>query len=847
MAGIPNPLVNPANPGSWSSDPTVNAQGGAAAQYSNSSATTAASTETVTLTTSGTIRNKYYATLTLANPLNAAIETKINVTGITPTGYRGTDLMITGISDTFPYSVTYEVPSALGSQTVAGTVSVSGTRFNTGDYGMVKTGRTALMTDRTQNNVESFFQDSQSTSLEERKNELFAGLNPNLPFPLALLEKAAQMLLRGGYDLVIGVINTAAQAATAVGQIVDKVVDWIDKAIDTAGKIVGDIGQAIVDGVGTTFQNFLNFLTHGFGKDNLAGVGVGESDVSDLVDALHNLKDKSFAAVDSTETLSSFWNEPRQLPSWVGSQSDDVSYPHYLINASANTIFGTGATTTQDRIILIPVVAGQSRVYDVIKFGVTAMTATKLQVALYDVNETTGEATKVVDLGNVISETYLVNIANKNLVNGGSFRLAYGGQITAAITWNAAPATLAASIQSALNALTNIGAGKATVTVNTTVTIGSTVGFDVLIDGPAGPIAALTLSSNSLTVSSGSLPVITVPVTKPSQIDIATTTIQTLVLPQEKEVQKGEVFYIAILAGGGTVTLSYSSTISGTSLVNYGRYPRFLASFNTLGIFSVLPTTMPNSQLSSDGTFRPFWGAVGVFAPNVIPAKLALSDSFDRADATTLGSNWSRQYSQFGTTGLKIVSNKARSDINTGSTYSMLVQRMNWLDQRVSATLTREGYYSRVGMILILRGNGLGKFMYLRVTQNLDFSINSMYTTAQIFSATSYSQVGTNFQGGTARSTVYSVNGSLNQGPTVQTWKFEAIGNAYYAYLNNTIVRTWTDDGGGFPYTTPSTNDTHKQVGVGGLYVPRNVDGLDLLGMQTNGVSIIDNFTATDL
>lgn len=634
--------------------------------------------------------------------------------------------------------------------------------------------------------------------------------------------------------------------------------------LNAAGEFIGNIAEGIVDGVGTTFQNLLDLLRHAFGKETIAGVDVATgTNVSDLTDAVHNLTDKAFVAVDDTATLKDFWNEPRQLPAWVGAQSDDVSYPHYLINASSDTIFASG-TSTQDRLIVIPVVAGQNRVYDVIKFGVTAIAATSLQVALYDVDETSGLATKVIDLGNVISEAYLVNIANKNLVNGGSFRLAYGGQITGAINWNATAATLAASIQSALTALTNIGSGKATVGVNSTATAGSTVGFDVLIDNPVGPIAALTLSSNSLTVSSGSLPLITVPVTKASQINTALTTIQTITLPQPKTVSKGEVFYIAILASGGAVTLSYSSTISGTSLVNYGRYPRFLASYNSSGTFAAspgFPATMLNTNLGSNSTFRPFWGALGVFAPNVIPAKLVLSDSYDRTNASNLGANWSTQYSQFGP-GLKIVSNKAQADSGTGTTLSVLVQRLNWLDQRVSATIIRGGetIYTRAGMILMLRGNGSGKFMYLRVTQNLDFSYQGMRTTAQIYSASSYSQVGTNFQGGTLRTTVtgtyptvnYSADtqqglGGLNVGPTVQSWKFEAIGNAYYGYLNNVLAVQWTDSGSSaFPY-----NDTNKQVGVGGLYVARGPFagelGTDLLGLQKNGIAIIDNFVATDL
>lgn len=543
---------------------------------------------------------------------------------------------------------------------------------------------------------------------------IFAGLPPGLSLPLAILNGIGKALGAFGtliYDSVVG-----ALAAIPV-------------IFNTAGQMIANLGTAIVDGIGSTVQNFLDFLRHAFGRDNLPGVGVASgTNVTDLADAVHNLTDKAFVAVDSTETLNDFWNEPRQLPAWVGAQSDDVSYPHYLINASANTIFSAG-TSTQDRLILIPVVAGQNRVYDVIKFGVTAITATSLQVGLYDVDETTGAATKVVDLGNVIS-----------------------------------------------------------------------------------------------------------------QINTGLTTIQTIMLPQPKAVQKGEVFYIAILASGGTVTLSYSSTISGTALVNYGRYPRFLASFNSSGTFPVLPATMPDTQLSSNGTFRPFWGAVGVFAPNVIPAKLKLSDSFDRANSASLGANWSSQFSQFGSA-LKIVSNKAQADISTGSSLSVLVQRMNWLDQQVSATIIRGEYYSGAGMILMLRGNGSGKFMYLRVTQTLFFSIYATVTTAQIYSASSYSQPGTNFQGGSARSSLYSVSPSgINHAPTVQSWKFEAIGNAYYGYLNNSLVVSWTDSGSSaFPY-----NDYNKQVGVGGLYVPRPTPN-DLLNLQRSGISIIDNFSAADL
>lgn len=76
----------------------------------------------------------------------------------------------------------------------------------------------------------------------------------------------------------------------------------------------------------------------------------------------------------------------------------------------------------------------------------------------------------------------------------------------------------------------------------------------------------------------------------------------------------------------------------------------------------------------------------------------------------------------------------------------------------------------------------------------------------------------------------------------MQSWKFEAIGNAYYGYLNNALVVSWTDSGGSaFPY-----NDYNKQVGVGGLYVPRPQPN-DLLNLQRSGIAIIDNFSAADL
>jgi hypothetical protein len=706
MAGIPNPLVNPANPGSWSSDPTVNAQGGAAAQYSNSSATTAASTETVTLTTSGTIRNKYYATLTLANPLNAAIETKINVTGITPTGYRGTDLMITGISDTFPYSVTYEVPSALGSQTVAGTVSVAGTRFNTGDYGMVKTGRTALMTDRTQNNVESFFQDSQSTSLEERKNELFAGLNPNLPFPLAILEAVAKSLLRNGYDLVIGVINTAVQAADAVADVIGAVSGWIGEAIDEAGKIVGDIATAIVDTAGNAVEDFIDMMEWVFSGGlaaDFVSLLTGHKTINQLGKKAEEVVTTTYQTEFRADTYDGFFAEPRILPAWLGQLSDDVCFPQVFIGGTTNA---TPAGSMIGRIVMIPVTVSIDREYTCLKFGMLTSAIsgmTSFNVAVYDINEETGAARKVIDLGNVKS------------------------QLT------------------------------------------------------------------------------------------ATRELQTITLPTPIKVYKGEQYYIAILQLGGTAgALSYATSTVMPNAMNTGVFPRKVGMYYNPGTVAAFPSDIDDAQLS--GSYW-FWGALGTPTPNLVPTTVYFADSFARSDATNLGTLWTNRNGS----GLRIASQKAIANSSSGTSISTYSSKTNYLIQTAQAQLqgTFNPPYGTRAMILTLRGDGLGKFIYFRVINRRQGGTfgDVYYEEAQIYTASSYSGLGSTFAGGTARSSMYQFNWGLNYLPdtTGTIWKFTANANVYKGYKNNVEVCSWTDTG--FAFTgSGAGNAKFREVGIGASY-----------------------------
>ena len=83
--------------------------------------------------------------------------------------------------------------------------------------------------------------------------------------------------------------------------------------------------------------------------------------------------------------------------------------------------------------------------------------------------------------------------------DGGTFKLAFDGHITAAITWTAVDATLIAAIDAALEALPNIGASGVTVADGTlTSGIGTvTITFGGNLAKLAVPL--ITIASNALT------------------------------------------------------------------------------------------------------------------------------------------------------------------------------------------------------------------------------------------------------------------------------------------------------------------------------------------------------------
>jgi hypothetical protein len=934
MAGIPNPLVNPANPGSWSSDPTANAQGGAAAQYSNSSATTAASTETVTLTTSGTIRNKYYATLTLANPLNAAIETKINVTGIEPTGYRGTDLMITGISDTFPYSVTYEVPSALGSQTVAGTVLVAGTRFNTGDYGMVKTGRTALMTDRNRENVESFYQNSQETDLDAKKAALFAGLNPNLPFPIAIIEAVAKALLREGYDLVVGVITTVEQAAYWMGQIINKVVDWIGEAIDAAGKLVGDIATAVVDGAGNLVEDFLDVLHWVFTGgpfEAFQKLLTGHKTLDDVKDKAVELKTSVYQTEVESGTTTDFFNTVRVLPTWVGGKTDDVNLPQSFISGTSTTVATSPSILGLDgRLVLIPVVAGQNRTWSAVKFGVAQMAlnakvpGTQYFYGTPDVpgNYLTSASTATlpvvapatvglvqatiglprpsyVDVGDTITVSgFPTSWAGYNgtswTVSAKSDVVPYSvSYIVPALLPTATPTT---QTYTATTTATSGNGTTATVTFNSSIGTLS-VGESVLISGvtptayngqktitarsnnPPYSVSFSSTATGSMTVagSVGTDPVLTTAtlpsymppsVTTPSAVlmgvyDVDETTgaatkvidlgnvrskinvgansqrnLQVISLPSPKPVQMGEIYYIGILQIGdagltpaGSIALSHASSSTIPYTFNTGTFPKRVCLYYNSGTLGVLPATFTDAQTS--GSSSNFWGAFGDDVPNVIQPPVAFADSFTGTSGAVIDTQkWLTRYGN----GLRIASGlggelRATANSTNGTSINTYKFKTNYLKQTAQCTIVTQtenlGRLGVGGSIITLRGDGSGKFIYLRVV--IEVYGLSWRLKVGIYTSLTYSQPGTQLSGGTLRKEVLIGTG-LNPS-NGNTWKFIADGYTYVGYRNGVEVIRWADTGFAFAGSGVG-NANFKEVGIGAFYVSE--------------YSCVDNWTAFD-
>jgi hypothetical protein len=928
-----------ARAGTFALAPTVNAQGGGVKSYTNTANTIAATTETSTLTQPSTVAVpvtqivKYYATLTLDAPLNVAIGSTVSVTGsMVPAGYKTTALgvtpavtgVVTGVSDTYPYSVSYEVNGVLGAQTAAGVVTVTGTQFDSGDYGTV--GKTAnLMAGNNQDNVMGFYQNQQDASLEAKKSDLFIGLNPNLPFALAVLEKAAQMFLRGGYDLVLGVVTTAAQAATAIGQIVDKVVGWISEAIDTAGKIVGDIATAIVDTAGNAVQDFLDMLHWVFTGGPVEAFQkllTGHKTMDDVGGKAIELKTSVYQTEVESGTTTDFFNTVRVLPAWVGGKTDDVNLPHSFISGTSTTVATSPSILGLDgRLVLIPVVAGQNRTWSAVKFGVQQMALNaKVPGTQYMLGTLTSASTTTLPVvppatvGLVQATIGLpypsyVDVGDSITVSGFPYSWAgYNGTWTVSAKSDVVPysvsyvvpailPTATPTTQTYTLAATATSGTGTTATVTTSSFLGAAVGDTILVSGitptayngqftvtsrtTASPyrVSYSSTATGSMTVagSVGFDPVLTtapppsyVPpsVTTPSAVlmgvyDVDETTgaatkvidlgnvrskinvgansqrnLQVISLPSPIPVQMGEIYYIGILQIGdagltpaGSIALSHASSSTMPYTFNTGAFPKRVCLYYNSGTLGVLPATFTDAQTS--GSSSNFWGAFGDDVPNVIQPPVAFADSFTGTSGAVIDTQkWLTRYGN----GLRIASGlggelRATANSTNGTSINTYKFKTNYLKQTAQCTIVTQaenlGRLGAGGSILTLRGDGNGKFIYLRVV--IEISGLSWRLKVGIYTSTTYSQPGTQLSGGTLRKEVLIGTGLNPAGGN--TWKFIADGYTYVGYRNGVEVIRWADTGFAFAGSGVG-NANFKEVGIGAFYVSE--------------YSCVDNWTAFD-
>lgn len=91
-------------------------------------------------------------------------------------------------------------------------------------------------------------------------------------------------------------------------------------------------------------------------------------------------------------------------------------------------------------------------------------------------------------------------------ITGGTFKLAFDGKTTAAITWVGTNATLVANIDAALEALATIGTGGVTTTAGTIVNgAGGTVTVTHTGDRAKQVVPAMTVADESLTGGASTL------------------------------------------------------------------------------------------------------------------------------------------------------------------------------------------------------------------------------------------------------------------------------------------------------------------------------------------------------
>ncbi|WP_396909520.1 hypothetical protein [Mycolicibacterium sp.] len=209
------------------------------------------------------------------------------------------------------------------------------------------------------------------------------------------------------------VLGTLPQSL--ISGLLDKLQFITSGGLFDAGKITnvtGTIAQSLVTGLTSSLNALNTFIQNVVDAiiSAIRGIPFVGGAIADLVEDVTGLKEtadnalsdaataqsSATTAQQSTDTLSGYFNTPRLIPPWMGSQADDVAF-------DLDKIDGT-ATPSLGQILLIPVKVTQDRVYDAIKFGIGATTMTKCYVGLYAADLATGNLTKVIDLGDCKSQ-----------------------------------------------------------------------------------------------------------------------------------------------------------------------------------------------------------------------------------------------------------------------------------------------------------------------------------------------------------------------------------------------------------------------------------------------------------
>lgn len=462
--------------------------------------------------------------------------------------------------------------------------------------------------------------------------------------------------------------------------------------------VIGNIFHVIMDGaksVGDFLTGLAESLFGGIGaigdtpveRAHSAATAVRGQAVQAQVDAAaaqaaaDEAAAQAYLASVGTETVSSFFNTPRVLPSWIGQQTDDVAFAYTLID---------GATApTAGRLILIPITVQQDRVYDSVKIGLDGNAMTNLYVGVYEVDEMTGAGTKVIDLGDVKSAV--------------------------------------------------------------------TLAYDQVEFPLATPVS----------------------------------------------VQRGEVYYIGVLQTGTSQPMFRWSAGSNFTI---GIYPQSVGLYHSVGSLTALPSSFTGDQVVSGGTVMKYWGALGILTPDTAPPdppKVVFSDSFDRANSSSLGASWLTR----GTNSLQIYSNKAAVHVpafgyapSSGS--NSYIGRLTRTDCEVGGFLTYSGgsynttlgYGSTKQWRLGLRAYGSGDGPYFQLSRVV-LSTGATTWTASIIVA-----------GATKASNTTTAIAGFGS----DQWKFVANGSSYtasYRYGGTTWVdaASWTDGTGVWPVASNST------------------------------------------